>query len=167
VRDATIAITTINGEIAEIAEFVHNALPMTKMLKVLGITLLLGGLGHTVGVARLYLTSGVPEANRVMVDLWVAQAQFLAGGLYFSAARSTSAIAAWRPLASFGAMAAIGFALPSFVLLYFRAPAFFLTAPAVYLVASVVVLVRAVSSRNQQPNREVRLHAAAEGNVEN
>ena len=129
---------------------------MTKTLKVLGIALLLGGLGHTVGIARLYLTSGVPDANRVMVDLWVAEAQLLAGGLYFSASRSASAIAAWRPLAGFGAMAAIGFALPSFALLYSRAPAFFIAAPVVYFVASVFVLVRLIGSRNQQPKREVR-----------
>jgi hypothetical protein len=128
---------------------------MTKMLKVLGITLVLGGLGHTVGVARLYLTSGVPDAYRVMVDLWVAEAQFLAGGLYFSASRSGS-IVAWRRLAGFAAVAAIGFALPSLAFLYFRAPAFFIVPPAVYLVASVFVLVRLASSRNQQPKREVR-----------
>jgi hypothetical protein len=119
------------------------------MLKVLGITLLVGGLGHTAGVARLYLTSGVPEANRVMVDLWVAESQLLAGGLYFSASRSANAIAAWRPLAGFAALAAIGFALPSFAVLYSRAPAFFIMAPAAYLVASVVVVVRLISSRNQ------------------
>jgi len=119
------------------------------MLKVLGITLLVGGLGHTVGVARLYLTSGVPEANRVMVDLWVAESQLLAGGLYFSASRSAYAIAAWRPLAGFAALAAIGFALPSVAVLYSRAPAFFIAAPAVYLIASVVVLVRLINSRNQ------------------
>jgi len=126
-----------------------NAFRMTKVLKVLGIMLLLGGVGHTVGIARFYLTSGVPEANRVMVDLWVAEAQLLAGGLYLSASRSGSADAAWRPLAGFAAMAAIGFALPSFALLYFRAPAFFIAAPAAYLVASVFVLFRLVSSRNQ------------------
>ena len=128
---------------------------MTRLLKVLGITLLLGGLGHTVGVARLYLTSGVSDANRVMVDLFVAEAQFLAGGLYFSASRSAS-IVAWRPLAGFAAVAAIGFALPSLIFLYSRAPAFFIVPPAVYLVASVFVLVRLSSSGNQQPKREVR-----------
>jgi len=123
---------------------------MTKVLRALGILLLLGGLGHSVGIARLYLASGVPQTDRVMVDLWVAEAQLLAGGLYFSASRSNTAIAAWRPLASFGAIAAIGFALPSFVLLYSRAPAFFITAPAVYLVGSVFVLVRLISSRPQR-----------------
>jgi len=129
---------------------------MTKMLKVLGITLLLGGLGHTIGIARLYLTSGVPEATRVMVDLWVAEAQLLSGGLYFVASRSATASAAWRPLAGFAAVAAIGFALPSLAFLYSRAPAFFIVPPAVYLVASVLVLVRLARSRNQQPRREVR-----------
>jgi hypothetical protein len=122
---------------------------MTKMLKVLGITLVLGGLGHTVGIARFYLTSGVPEANRVMIDLWIAEAHLLAGGLYLSASRS-DAIAASRPLAIFGALAAIGFALPSAIFLSSRAPAFFVVPPAVYLVASVFVLIRRVISRNEQ-----------------
>jgi hypothetical protein len=126
---------------------------MTKLLKVLGITLLLGGLGHTVGVARLYLTSGVPAADRVMVDLFVAEAQVLAGGLYFSASRSRSM--AWRPLAGFAAVAAIGFALPSLAFLYSRAPAFFIVPPAVYFVASAFVLVRLASSHNQQPKGAV------------
>jgi hypothetical protein len=129
---------------------VHNAIRMTKMLKVLGITLLLGGLGHTVGIVRLYLTSGVPDADRVMVDLWVAEAQLLAGGLYLAASRPGSA-AAWRPLAGFGAIAAIGFALPSFAFLYSRAPAYFLTAPAVYLLASIFVLVRVKAASETSP----------------
>src|SRR5215471_16665687 len=123
--------------------------PMMKMLKVLGIVLLLGGLGHTVGIARLYLTSGVPDSDRVIVDLFVAEAQLLAGGLYLVASRSAGSPTAWRRLAAFGAFGAIGFALPSFVLLYSRAPAFFIAAPAAYLVASVFILVRLSSSRTE------------------
>ena len=129
----------------------HNALRMTKVLKVLGITLLLGGLGHTVGIVRFYLTSGIPEANRVMVDLWVAEAQLLAGGLYLSASRPGHAVAAWRPLAGFGAITAIGFALPSFAFLYSRAPVCFLAAPAVYLLASFFVLVRVKAASETSP----------------
>ncbi len=114
---------------------------MTKALKVLGTTLLLGGLGHSVGVSYLYFTSGFPETDRIMLDLWIAEAQLLAGALYLVASRSKRKGVGWRALAAFGAAATIGFAVPILPILYSRAPLAFTTAPIVYLVASVCIVV--------------------------
>ena len=36
---------------------------MRLRLRVFGLVLLLGGVGHCLGVGRLYLTSGVPDAK--------------------------------------------------------------------------------------------------------
>ena len=57
----------------------------THVVAVLGVVLLLGGFGHAAGVTRLYMTTGVPDANRIMLDLWVAEAQLLGGGLFLAA----------------------------------------------------------------------------------
>jgi hypothetical protein len=40
---------------------------------------------RTLGVIRLYVTQRVPDANRVVLDVWVAEAQILGGGLYVAA----------------------------------------------------------------------------------
>ena len=61
---------------------------MTKLIQIMGITLLLGGLGHSVGVTRLYVHAGLPDANRILLDVWVAQTQLLAGGLFVAAYRN-------------------------------------------------------------------------------
>jgi peptidoglycan/LPS O-acetylase OafA/YrhL len=120
---------------------------MSNLLKLLGIVLLLAGLGHSAGVAYLYLKSGVPDTNRILIDLWVAEAQLLAGGLYFAAFRSRNGLA-WRPLAGFGAVATIGFAVPALLVLHARAPAFFMVPPLAYLFASMFVLARLVGPGN-------------------
>jgi hypothetical protein len=42
-------------------------------------------------VAQLhfYFTTGVPEANRVLLDIWIAEAQLLGGALYVMAGRGS------------------------------------------------------------------------------
>jgi hypothetical protein len=112
---------------------------MTTVLKVLGTALLLGGLGHSVGVTHLYLTAGVPETNRVMLDIWVAEAQLIAGGLYVAAFRSARAGSTWRALASFGALTTIGFTAAVLPVLFSRAPVIFRIPAIVYLLTSVFV----------------------------
>ena len=37
-------------------------------MSTLGVVLVLGGVAHTAGVTRLYVTQGVPDANRVLLD---------------------------------------------------------------------------------------------------
>jgi peptidoglycan/LPS O-acetylase OafA/YrhL len=123
---------------------------MTTVLKVLGTVLLLGGLGHSVGVTHLYVTAGLPETNRVMLDLWVAEAQFLAGGLYLAAFRSARAGIAWRALAAFGALTAVGFTAAVLPVLFSRAPVIFRIPAIVYLLASIFVLAAVAGSKGQR-----------------
>ena len=55
---------------------------MKQLLGLLGVTLMLGGVGHSVGVAHLYITQGMPDVNRVLLDAWVAEAQIIGDGMY-------------------------------------------------------------------------------------
>ncbi|HEV3139476.1 MAG TPA: hypothetical protein VGY57_03115 [Vicinamibacterales bacterium] len=120
---------------------------MIRLLWALGIVLLLGALAHSAGVANLYATKGVPDANRVLLDVWIAQAQLLAGGLYIAAARSARAGRPWQSLATFGALTMIGFSIAIVPVLIARAPIIFRVPPIVYSIGSVVVLVNAARSR--------------------
>ena len=85
---------------------------MTHLLRALGVILILGGLAHSAGIVRLYVSHGVPDANRVLLDIWIAEAQLLSGALYLAAWRSRRAGAPWRPIAAYGAPTMIGFAAP-------------------------------------------------------
>ena len=40
---------------------------------------MLGGLAHSAGVIHFSVVDGVPDANRVMLDVWIAEPQLLAG----------------------------------------------------------------------------------------
>lgn len=111
-----------------------------------GIVLILGGLGHSAGVIHLYATAGVPDANRVVLDIWIAEAQLLSGGLYVAAARALRAQWRWRALSVFGALALIGFAVPILPVLVARAPFVFRVPAIIYLAASLVILARAARS---------------------
>ena len=59
-------------------------LRLGQMLRVFGIILCLGGLGHSAGVARYYARDGIPEVNRVLLDVWIAEAQLMGGALAVS-----------------------------------------------------------------------------------
>lgn len=109
-------------------------------MRLTGTILVLGGVGHTVGVIQLYLTQGVPDTNRVLLDLWIAEAQILGGLLYLAAWRARRAGAAWQTPASFGALTVIGLAAPMLPVLVVRAPAIFSVPAIVYLLASLVIL---------------------------
>jgi len=115
---------------------------MIRLIRALGVVLLLGGLAHSAGVARLYATTGVPDANRVLLDVWIAQAQLLSGGLYVAAARRARAGREWRALATFGALTIIGFSAAMLPVLIARAPVIFRVPPIGYLLASLTVLWR-------------------------
>jgi hypothetical protein len=101
---------------------------------------MLGGVAHSAGVAHLYLTAGVPDANRVLLDVWIAEAHFLTGALYLAAWRGRRAGRPWRALASFGALTMIGFGAVMLPVLFARAPLYVRIPLIVYLVASVVIL---------------------------
>jgi len=120
---------------------------MKTLLQALGITLVLGALGHSIGVARMYFTAGVPDANRVMLDVWVAEAQLLGGGLYLAAFRNARNRIAWRALAAFGAFTIIGFTVAILPVLFARAPIIFRIMPMIYLLLSIVILAGTLGRR--------------------
>ena len=116
---------------------------MFPLIRALGVVLVLGGLAHSAGVARLYATAGVPDANRVLLDVWIAQAQLLSGALYIAAARSARAGREWRGLATFAALTIIGFSVAMLPVLIARAPVVFRVPPIAYSLASLAILWRA------------------------
>ena len=116
---------------------------MSRLLTIAGIVLILGGLAHSAGVIHLYATAGVPDANRVLLDIWIAEAQLLSGGLYLAASRALRAQSRWRALSVFGALALIGFAVPILPVLVSRAPFVFRVPAIIYLAVSLVILGRA------------------------
>ena len=58
---------------------------MNQLLRGVGVTLVLGGFGHFVGVLHLYATAGMPDVNRVLLDAWIGEAQIVGGSLYLAA----------------------------------------------------------------------------------
>ena len=123
---------------------------MSQLLPALGVILMLGGLGHSIGVIHLYITEGLPDANRVLLDVWVAEAQILGGGLYLAAFRAKRAGSAWRALSVFGALTIMLYAVPFVPVLFFRAPVMFRIPPIIYLLFSVFILARTARSRTSQ-----------------
>jgi hypothetical protein len=115
----------------------------SRLLAGAGVVLVLGGLAHSAGVVHLYVTRGLPDANRVLLDTWIAEAQLLSGGLYVAASRAMRARSEWRALAVFGALNIIGFAVPMLPVLVARAPLIFRVPAIIYIVVSVFILVRA------------------------
>jgi hypothetical protein len=118
---------------------------VTRLLAVIGIVLVLGGVGHSAGVLHLYATQGVPDANRVLLDVWIAEAQLLGGGLYLAAFQALREQTTWRALAAFGAVAVISFVVPMLPVLVVRAPFVFRLPALIYLAVSLFVLVRAAT----------------------
>ncbi len=95
---------------------------MSQLLRALGLILVLGGLGHSIGVIHFYLTRGVPDANRVLLDTWVAEAQIIGGGLYLAAFRALRAGSVWKGLTITGALTVLAYAVPFIPILFVRAP---------------------------------------------
>lgn len=126
---------------------------MSRLLLALGIILILGGIGHSAGVIHLYVTQGIPEINRVLLDAWVAEAQILSGALYVASFRALRIGSPWRSLSVGGALTLLAYALPFIPVLFMRAPLMFRIPPVAYAALSVVVLVRAAGSAEADPQR--------------
>jgi protein-S-isoprenylcysteine O-methyltransferase Ste14 len=118
---------------------------LERLLAVLGVTLLLGGTAHLVGVARFYLAEGVPEPNRLLLDLWIGEAQLLGGALYVSAWRASRRRAPARTAAIAGALIVIGYAAAFLPVLVSRAPVTLWIPASAYLLGSAVVLLVAAA----------------------
>jgi hypothetical protein len=112
-----------------------------RFIKIFGLVLVLSGLGHSAGVLYFYLTAGVPDANRVLLDIWIAEALLLGGGLYLAAAWGSHAGQSSRALAIFGSLTIIGFTLPMIPVLFSRASLVFRIPAVLYLLLSFLVLI--------------------------
>ncbi len=113
---------------------------VNRFLKAFGIILLLSGLAHAAGVARFYLTAGVPDANRVLLDVWVAEGLLLGGSLYLAACAASRTGQSARVLTIFGSLTIIGFTAPMTPVLISRAPLHFTLLTVIYLLLGVVIL---------------------------
>jgi peptidoglycan/LPS O-acetylase OafA/YrhL len=116
---------------------------VNRFLKIFGIALLLSGLAHSAGVAHFYTTTGVPDANRVLLDIWIAEGLLLGGSLYLAAWNASRAGQSPRVLTIFGSLMIIGFTAPMTPVLLSRAPIHFVMLTVIYLLLSVFILARA------------------------
>src|SRR4029434_3023303 len=121
---------------------------MGRLLRMLGVMLMLGGLAHSTGVAHLYGTRGVPDLNRVLLDTWVAEAHIVGGALYFVAFRAMRAGFAWRAWAVGAALTILAYAAPFIPVLFIRAPPMFRIPPTVYALLSLLIALRAARRMN-------------------
>ena len=122
----------------------------TRLLWTLGAVLIIGGLGHFVGIIRFYLTQGVPDPNRVLLDVWIGEAQLIGGALYVAAFRAVRSHSRWQSLGTFGAVTIIGYAVPILPVLFARAPVLFRVPATVYLVLSLWILTRVARSATRE-----------------
>ena len=111
-----------------------------RALRILGGILLLGGVAHLLCVAHLYSQRGFPDANRILIDGWIAIFQWLAGGLFWTSARAKQRGQPHLALASFAALTVIGFQTPMLPILIHRAPPHFIAVGTIYLFGSGAVL---------------------------
>jgi hypothetical protein len=116
---------------------------VNRFLKIFGIVLLLSGLAHSVGVAHFYMTAGVPGANRVLLDIWIAEGLLLGGSLYLTACSAARAGQSPRVLTVFGSLTIVGFTAPMTPVLLSRAPIHFVLLTVIYLLLSLFILAQA------------------------
>jgi hypothetical protein len=104
-----------------------------RLCLALGVVLVLGGLAHSFGVSRLYLTRGVPDLNRVLLDIWIAEAQLVGGALLLVSRRRSDP----RPWVLAGALLIWTYALPFVPVLIQRARPIFWIMPTLYSALSL------------------------------
>jgi hypothetical protein len=113
----------------------------------LGIVLCLGSLGHSLGVIRFYLQQGIPNLDRALLDVWVAEAQLLGGAFYLGAYGQFRSGKCGRTAAVCGALTVISFALTLIPTFAVRAPMVFQIPLVIYLLLSGLILLRMVAQR--------------------
>ena len=116
---------------------------VNRFLKSFGVVLVLSGVAHSAGVARFYLIAGVPDANRVLLDVWIAEGLLLGGSLYLAACGASRAGQSPRVLTVFGSLTIIGFTAPMTPVLISRAPIHFVLLTVIYLLLSIFILAHA------------------------
>lgn len=120
-----------------------------RLILLLGLTLIAGGLGHLFGVTRLYLDKGLPDMSRILIDLWVGHAQLAGGAFYVAAARAAGRGREWRTLAIGGAVVVLGWTMLAVPILFMRAPLTFRIPASIYLALSAWILIAIVRSRRE------------------
>ena len=123
---------------------------LTRLILVLGVTLIAGGIGHLFGVARLYLASGWPDMTRLLVDLWVGQAQIAGGAFYVAAWRAAARGREWRTLGLAGVVIVLGWTALAVPVLFMRAPLTFRIPATTYLILSVAISIGIVRSYRER-----------------
>jgi hypothetical protein len=97
------------------------------------------------------MTAGVPGANRVLLDMWIAEGLLLGGSLYLAACSASHAGQSPRVLTVFGSLTIIGFTAPMAPVLIARAPIHFVTLTVIYLLLSTFILAHAARSERNRP----------------
>lgn len=124
---------------------------VSRLLLALGTVLILGGVGHSAGVIHLYVTEGIPEINRVLLDAWVAEAHILASAFYVASFRALRAGSTWSCLSLAGALMLLAYAVPFIPVLFMRAPMSSVIPPILYTALSVLILFRVARSAKADP----------------
>jgi hypothetical protein len=102
----------------------------------LGTLLVLGGIVHSGGVSHLYFTKGLPDLNRILLDVWIAEAQIVAGVLFLIGRKKTDP----RPWLIGAGLMVWTWAIPFLPILIHRAQPIFWVMPTLYSIASVVAV---------------------------
>jgi hypothetical protein len=113
-----------------------------KLVGILGTVLVLGGLAHSIGVSHLYLTKGAPDLNRILLDVWIAEAQLVGGALFLISRKKPDP----RPWCIGAALMVWTYAVPFVPVLLHRAKPIFWIMPTLYSLASLVAVLRAGKS---------------------
>lgn len=111
-----------------------------RVLSWFGIILILGSAGHTIWVGRFYVERGLPDVNRILLDIWVAQAQLIGGSAYVAAARAARAGGDWRTPARLGAAIVLGWAFAFLPVLFVRVPLLFRMHALIYSLITLWIL---------------------------
>ena len=97
---------------------------------------MLGGIAHSLGVTHLYVTKGLPDLNRVRLDVWIAEAQIV-GGVLLLIGRKRPDARTW--FIGAGIMVWT-WAIPFLPVLIHRAKPIFWVMPTLYSVACLVAV---------------------------
>jgi hypothetical protein len=138
----------MKGEFARVPQTAENGYPhwrIRRLLLALGVILCLGSLGHSAGVMRFYFQQGIPNLDRALLDVWIAEAQLLGGAFYLGAYGQFRSGKCGRTAAVCGALTVISFAVPLMATLAIHSPMVVQIPLAIYLLLSVLILVRIVA----------------------
>lgn len=120
---------------------------MARVLRFFGYILCLGGVAHCVGVLQYYHAEGMPEANRVLLDIWIGAAHIVGGILFIAAAILRPSSGSWRTAAYAGAATVLTYTVPFIPVLVARDPRYFLIPPTVYTATSIFIVLYTIRQK--------------------